>query len=181
MYADDTTLLSNLNTSSCTNSSISNVINAELTKITNWLAVNKLSLNAAKTKMMIFHSRQKKLKNNEIPIIKINDELVEHVTQFKFIGCLLDSNLTWTPHNNYVANKLARVTGVITRLKRYVPVYILKSIYNSLFLSHLTYGVSARGHSLSRRIKHLQKKPSGHCQTVNTIHIHHHCSKIWNL
>ena len=59
MYADDTTLLSNLNTFSCTNSSISNVINAELTKITYWLAVNKLSLNAAKTKMMIFHSRQK--------------------------------------------------------------------------------------------------------------------------
>ena len=59
MYADDTTRLSNLNTFSCTSSSISNVIHAELTKITYWLAVNKLSLNAAKTKMMIFHSRQK--------------------------------------------------------------------------------------------------------------------------
>ena len=62
MYADNTTLLSNLNTFSCTNSSIFKVINAELTNITNWLAVNKLSLNAAKTKMMIFHIRQKKLK-----------------------------------------------------------------------------------------------------------------------
>ena len=60
MYADNTTLLSNLNTLSCTNSSIFKVINAELTNITNWLAVNKLSLNAAKTKMMIFQFKAKK-------------------------------------------------------------------------------------------------------------------------
>lgn len=62
MYADDTTLLSTLGnfTNNHTTNSTSNEINAELTKITDWLAVNKLSLNVSKTKMMIFHSKQRK-------------------------------------------------------------------------------------------------------------------------
>ena len=82
MYADDTTLLSTLQnfTSNHSNNSLSYNVNVELTKITQWLAVNRLSLNAKKTKMMIFHSKQNKLSINEIPIIKINDMPIERVT-----------------------------------------------------------------------------------------------------
>ena len=118
MYADDTTLLSTLQnfTSNHSNNSLSYNVNVELTKITQWLAVNRLSLNAKKTKMMIFHSKQNKLSINEIPIIKINDMPIERVTEFKFLGVLIDSNLTWSPHCNYIANKLSRICGVVSRL-----------------------------------------------------------------
>ena len=134
MYADDTTLLSTLQnfTSNHSNNSLSYNINAELTKITQWLAVNRLSLNAKKTKMMIFHSKQNKLSINEIHIIKINDMPIERVTEFKFIGVLIDSNLTWSPHCNYIANKLSRICGVGSRLKHYVPTHILTIIYITL-------------------------------------------------
>ena len=103
MYADDTTLLSKLHnfTSNHSNNSFSYNVNAELTKITQWLAVNRLSLNANNTIMMIFHSKQNKLSINEIPIIKINDMPIERVTEFKFLGVLIDSNLTWSPRCNY--------------------------------------------------------------------------------
>ena len=62
MYADDTTFLSMLDnfTNNHTTNPISNQINSELTKITDWLAVNKLSLDVSKTKMMIFHRKQRK-------------------------------------------------------------------------------------------------------------------------
>ena len=77
MYSDETTLIGNLDTFIDLNNaaSTSNNLNAELTKITDWLAVNKLSLNNSKTKLMIFHIIQKKLKNNEIPTVKINNVL----------------------------------------------------------------------------------------------------------
>ena len=42
--------------------------------------MNRLSLNAKKTKIMIFHSKQNKLSVNEIPIIKINGMPIERVT-----------------------------------------------------------------------------------------------------
>ncbi len=75
-------------------------------------------------KMMIFHSKQNKLSVNEIPIIKINGMPIERVTEFKFLGVLIDSNLTWSPHCNYIANKLSRICGVVSRLKHYVPTHI---------------------------------------------------------
>ena len=84
MYAGDTTLMSTLNifTNDQTNElAISNNINSEFTQITDWLAVNILSVNAAKMKMMIFHYKQRKLKNHEVPNIKINNIPVERVTQ----------------------------------------------------------------------------------------------------
>ena len=52
MYADDTTLYCNLSDIS------EGLINLELIGICDWLAANKLSLNAKKTKFMFFHVPQ---------------------------------------------------------------------------------------------------------------------------
>ena len=60
-YADDTTLSSNLNTFLYANHETpEDEINNELGKISNWLKLNKLSLNIKKTKYMIFHHQTKK-------------------------------------------------------------------------------------------------------------------------
>ena len=57
MYADDTTLYCDIHGVP----NIQHLLNAELSKINDWLAVNKLSLNVSKTKLMIFHSDKKKV------------------------------------------------------------------------------------------------------------------------
>ena len=83
---------------------------------------------------------------------------IERVTCFKFLGVIIDSNLTWSHHINYISNTLTRICGVLSRLKHYVPALILKIIYNnSLFLSHLNYGITAWGFNVGPRIKTLQK------------------------
>ena len=63
LYADDTTLIGNISNFKSINMqcSITDNINIELDKICDWLAVNKLSLNASKSNYMIFHHRQKNL------------------------------------------------------------------------------------------------------------------------
>ena len=60
MYADDTTIYFNLENFDPDN--VSNEINNELEKITKWLQINKLSLNTQKTKLMVFHRKQKHIK-----------------------------------------------------------------------------------------------------------------------
>ena len=60
IYADDTALNSTLNVFKF-NGQFSENINTELSKINDWLRANKLSLNATKTKLMIFHKPPKKL------------------------------------------------------------------------------------------------------------------------
>ena len=49
LYADDTTIIGNISNFKSINISITDNINIELDKICDWLAVNKLSLNASKS------------------------------------------------------------------------------------------------------------------------------------
>ena len=62
-YTDDSTLCSTLDSSKMQLVNFNN-INVELQKISEWLEVNKLLLNANKSKYMIFHHPQK---NSQIP------------------------------------------------------------------------------------------------------------------
>ena len=81
MYADDTTLYCNLS-----NNTNENDLNSELKKISEWLGSNKLSLYAQKTKLIVFHSMQRKVK---YPVLTINNTIVERVKQFHFLDIIL--------------------------------------------------------------------------------------------
>ena len=160
MYADYTNLVSTICTFNKTGETIAGTINNELNHVTDWLAVNKLSLNASKTKMMLFHHKNRKLKQAEMPHIEINGQQIELVNEFKFLGIKIDTHLTWAPHVNFVANKLSRINGILHKLKHFLPPDILLIIYNALFQSHLTYGITCWGHTFTNtsRIAKIQKK-----------------------
>lgn len=151
IYADDSTLFASLN------SFLPNAdqrIDLELMKITHWLMANKLSLNASKTKAMLFHMPQKKVSP---PKLTLNSIQVEYVTHFDFLGITLDSSLSWNHHISKITNKISKTTGILNRLKRYLPQYILKTIYNTLVMPHLTYGILLWGCKCDKVFK-LQKK-----------------------
>ncbi len=154
MYADDTTLTSSLNLSRQNDGNQINLLNVELGKIVNWLEVNKLSLNIKKSKYMIFHMPNKIIDCQDI---KIKDNVLERVTNFNFLGIVLDECLSWAPHVTKVQGKLYRILGTLNRVKQYVPETIKKTIYNSLALPHLNYGLTLWGLKGSRILK-IQKK-----------------------
>ena len=132
MYADDTTLYFNLDDFNCRN--LDNEINSEIEKINLWLNLNKLSLNADKTKYMIFHTNQRMIP----PIaLSINRKLIAQVSTFNFMGIMLDSNMLWTSHTNLVCMKLSKTIGIIKRLKYTFPNKILFTLYNSLFIPYI--------------------------------------------
>ena len=54
MYVDDTTLVSHLENFGATNTEIEREINQEISKVNTWLLSNKLVLNVAKSKFMLF-------------------------------------------------------------------------------------------------------------------------------
>ena len=90
LFADDTSLISNL----CnfyigipqTNSdfkAVNEAINTELQKLTEWLQINKLSLNAGKTKYMLFQKQKSKRKYDWLEL-KINGTKISRVDTFNF-------------------------------------------------------------------------------------------------
>ena len=67
---------------------------------------------------------------------------IEKVETFDFLGGVtLDEYLTWKSHTNNVATKLAKYSGIINKLKNYLPLHILKALYNSLVQAHLNYAI----------------------------------------
>ena len=147
LFADDTSLTSTLSAfyvykpkNAKDVAIISNSINIELTKITDWLKINKLSLNEDKTKYMIFHSTRRKMELYNSLTIKMNNQIIKRVKSFNFLGIILNEHLTWTDHVAHLSQKITPVIGLLRRLKKQLPVSILKTIYSSLILSRLHYG-----------------------------------------
>ena len=58
--------------------------------ISNWLELNRLQLNTEKSKFMLFHMPQKSILNLKLIIFGL---IIEPVTQFKFLGLNINSNL----------------------------------------------------------------------------------------
>ena len=99
MYADYTALFCNID-----NNVTEAVINSELFKIYEWLGANKLALNESKTNFMFLHTLNKSVK---YPSLLINDKLIERVTQFNCFDLILESNMSWNLHINYISLKIS--------------------------------------------------------------------------
>ena len=83
----------------CSDSDIRTVFeiaNKELGQISDWLLVNKLSLNVEKTKYMLFC----KLTDQEnipskLPPLQLNGNIIERENSLKFLGVIHEEHLTW--------------------------------------------------------------------------------------
>ena len=81
LYAADTTLFSTINISA----RATHEINNHISKVYDWLAVNKLSLNVKKTKYIVFHAINKNIEG-VIPELSINGIIIEIVQISIFLG-----------------------------------------------------------------------------------------------
>ena len=159
MYADDTTLVSHLENFGPLNdiNTLEQELNREISKVNTWLLSNKLLLNVAKSKFMIFFKHPRTIPKLSISII---GNPVEQVTNFNFLGITLDQNITWNDHISKISIKVARVIGIMNKLKHIFPHQILRTLYNSLIHPHLIYGLYIWGFS-PKRLTILQKKVVG--------------------
>ena len=110
-------------------------MNRELELISTWLALNKLSLNVAKTHFILFKSSRKKLRSELT--LKIKDQIISQVEYTKFLGVIIDSNLSWKQHINSVANKISKLTGILCKARHFVTRPLLKSIYYALIYPYI--------------------------------------------
>ena len=75
------------------------LVNQELQKINEWFEANKLSLNVGKIKYSLFHKPSGKDDLSLFfPRLLIKKHKVERVKSIKFLGALLDENLSWKDH-----------------------------------------------------------------------------------
>ena len=114
-------------------------INAELTKINEWLCVNKLALNIDKSNFVIFHPPQRKLPIE--PTLEIYGKCLKREFSIKYLGIYIDSHLNWKPQTNHITKKINRSLGILSKLRYYLSVDTLINLYNALIYPFLIYGI----------------------------------------
>jgi len=114
-----------------------NVITAELQKAADelyqWSRKEFMELNINKTKVMYFGGR-------EHINITINQENVENVTSFKYLGVVLDPELNFSAHVDYTVGKAKRAAAKVSRLidgRKGIDVRTGIHLYKTLVRPHL--------------------------------------------
>ena len=155
LFADDTTFYisgKDLDT-------LCHTLNIELKKIYDWLCLNRLSLNVEKTSFIVFRVRQKPLNTNVQ--IHIDTEKLTEASSVKFLGLKLDPHLSWNQHVQFIANKVSKGTGMLHKLRDYLPSGCLRKLYYAFVYPHLSYcSLAWMNTSKSNRLRllRLQKK-----------------------
>ena len=116
---------------------LATVFNLELKNISIWFKANKLSLNVAKTKFIIFRPRQKR---QRVAIsLCIDNRTISRVTDTLFLGVIIDETLSWKPHISCIANKIAKSIGIISRARFYLNKTSLRFLYYTMIYPYLQY------------------------------------------
>lgn len=153
LYADDTCLFyfgANLDT-------MLEQAQSDLNCLHEWLLCNLLTINASKTKYIIFAAKNK-IVNDHLPL-NINNIVLEKSNVEKYLGLLLDCQLSWKPHIEKIRSKILSLTGALRGIVRCLPIRVRYTIYNSLVKPHLDYLIELWGSA-----------PKTTMQTVNTAH-----------
>ena len=110
-------------------------IEVEFKKVLEWLAANKLIINLDKTHMMLFTTSPRTQ-----PIsITANGKTINEISETKFLGVILDNNLCWDVHINYISKKNSKSVSILRMLKHTFPSTALKTLYHSLIYPYFNY------------------------------------------
>ena len=117
----------------------------ELENISNWMRINKLSLNACKSEFIVVgHRRKLSRVGNKLPILVLDDEAVERVEKIKYLGLTSTEALTGKSNIEQAQrghkNKLKGGISSLRKLKDILPQRKFEQVYTALFESHLCYG-----------------------------------------
>ena len=129
-----------------------------------WLNINKLSLNIDKTKYIIFSI---KTKVKDTPDVTIGANVVERVKSIKFLGVIIDENVSWTEHIYYIKNKISKGIGILCKARKILKPSTLLAMYYSFIYPYLNYCIELWGSSSSKlfnSVFKLQKRVIGLCQ-----------------
>ena len=132
LYADD----ANIIISGHSITEIEEKFNELSMKLETWVNTNGLSINLKKTNYMIFANQ----KLSELPFKPtVCDHEIERNTDARFLGIIINDNLTWNSHILAIKAKMSRYVGILYKLKKLIPLTARKNIFYSFVQSHLNY------------------------------------------
>ena len=130
LFADDTNL-------TAINCQINN-LQKDLANLNNWLNANKLVLNMSKTVQI-------NININASNSFSLNNCVVQVKPVCKYLGIYIDNKLSFQSHIDFVKVRLGKQSGIISKLRHYVPRAQLVNYYRTNVVPIVQYGLLVYG------------------------------------
>ena len=173
-FADDLLIIINGNS----RNEIETKANRALQLITDWCKEHKLTVSINKSKAMlmkgIFHTER-------LPNIKIGEQKIKYVNEYKYLGVLLDSKLNFIPHVKKIKERIIKLTNVMKKITNEtwgLKNKVTEIYYKSVYLPIITYGATVWydkvNHThVNRQLKSIQRHllliSTRACRTTSTV------------
>ena len=183
LYADDTNIFISCNTAE----EAMILANKVLSNVRSYMMCNMLHINLDKSCFMHFPCNETNVRkdtntmtessndnssyvnDNNTRTLPIGDERIPEVDSIKFLGVTFDRGLTWGKHTENLCKHIKCALAVIKHIKHCVTEQNFKTLYSSLFESHLRYGISVWGIIFHRKLDklfRLQKNEFAYCSEI---------------
>jgi len=135
---------------------INGSLNKQMRKIEEWLNINRLQLNVSKTKVMLVRGIRKKRSENNIKV-KLKSTVLEVVSEIKYLGVMIDKNLNFTAHVDYLGKKIGSKLGIFRRISVNLTLYMRCVVYKAIIAPLFEYCSSILLSITDTNMQYLQK------------------------
>ena len=138
--------------------------NLLLASLNKYMLMNKLHINMSKCCYIHFKPKTDKLTNSELELL-IDNVPIKRTSTAKFLGVIVDEQLSWEPHITALRRKLNYASATLCKIRDSIPKSLHLDLYHTLFESHLSYCISVWGEAAlchTEKIWTAQK----HCMRV---------------
>ena len=121
-----------------------------------WTDTNKMKLNEAKSKYMVFNQTR----NSQFSIrLNINGKPLEKVEETSLLGSIISSDLTWSSNTNYIVRKAYQRLEIIKKLYTFnIPINDLVHIYTLYVRSVLEFNCCVWHYSITMEERNLLER-----------------------
>ena len=109
--------------------------------------------------IIIFEAKAKKIIKHLN--FRLNGRKIHIKNNVKYLGITIQDDLGWEIHVNNLLKKLSGSVAILSKVGHYAPKWLIRTIYYSLFNSHMIYCCQILGQhktSLVKRVMKLQEK-----------------------
>ena len=111
----------------------------DLSKFKSWCDRNLLTMNVKKTKYIVFGLKSKTRKVGNHSLFIDNNKL-ERVSSYKYLGFTLDMNLNYNKHLENCLKLISHKAYTLSKIRMYIDIQTAVTIYKTMILPVLEYG-----------------------------------------
>ena len=120
--------------------------NILLLSLKKYMLMNKLHINMSKCCYIHFKPRVSQPADPGLEL-NIDNIPIKRTTTAKFLGVVIDEQLSWEPHITALKRKLNYASATLCRIRDSIPTELHIDLYHTLFESHLSYCISVWGNA----------------------------------